>query len=242
MRIAVFLVTLTLASPAVHAQSTFGKVLKREEIKTVVTSVLDHKVNVYNERAKEMDSPMLSYDAGVVEDATGRIAETRVSDELTPASAVNKLRAGFGVFVDGLVEFARDQAKNAAIRLNKELFERYMKKARDLQRCGEIPCNQPPCCHNCAPPPCATKAPGASALPSRRPFDGAAFDSNETGKWNLSFRKVGYLASGQFEFSRFGSGRCVPSSEIFYRPRVNTRIRPCVPCLVDMMGYHGWWI
>ncbi len=172
MRIAVFLVTLTLASPVVHGQSTFGEVLKREGIRRVVTGVLDDKVKVYNERAKEMDSPMLSYDAGVVEDATGRIAETRVSDELTPASAENKLRAGFGVFVDGLVEFARDQAKNAAIRLKKELFELYMKKARDLQRCGEIPCNQPPCCHNCAPPPCPAKTPRASALRSRHPFEG----------------------------------------------------------------------
>ncbi len=164
MRIPALILALTLATPATHAQSTFGQILKREGVRQIVTGVLDDKVKTYNERARVMESPPLSYDMDVVEDASGRVAETRVSADLSPTDAANKIRAGFGLFVDGLVEFARDQVRNAAIRLNKELFERYMDKARQLQRCGEIPCNQPPCCKNCAPPPCPPKSGGPSAL------------------------------------------------------------------------------
>lgn len=155
MRIPVLISAIILAVPGLQAQTTtFGAILKREGVQKIAIAVFDEKVKSYNERAALMESPKLSYDEGAVADTSGRAAETRIPEGLSPIAAANKLRAGLGIFVDAMVEYARDQAKNAAIVLNKEIVEQYLNKARLLQRCGEIPCNQPPCCRLCAPPPC----------------------------------------------------------------------------------------
>jgi hypothetical protein len=155
MRNSVVISAILLAVPALQAQTTtFSTILKREGVQRIVIGVFDEKVKTYNERAALMESPKLSYDEGAVADTSGRAAETRIPGDLSPIAAANKLRAGLGIFVDAVVEYARDQAKNAAIVLNKEIVEQYLDKARLLQRCGEVPCNEPPCCQLCAPPPC----------------------------------------------------------------------------------------
>ncbi|MBZ5668033.1 MAG: hypothetical protein LAO30_26045 [Acidobacteriia bacterium] len=155
MRNFVLFSAILLAVPALRAQTTtFGAILKGEGVQRIVIGVFDEKVKTYNERAALMESPKLSYDEGAVADTSGRAAETRIPGDLSPIAAANKLRAGLGIFVDAVVEYARDQAKNAAVVLNKEIVEKYLDKARSLQRCGEVPCNQPPCCRLCAPPPC----------------------------------------------------------------------------------------
>ncbi len=140
MRIPAFISVIILAVPALQAQTTtFGAILKREGVKKIVIGVFDEKVKTYNERAALMESPKLSYDEGAVADTSGRAGKTGIPGDLSPIAAANKLRAGLGIFVDAVVEYARDQAKNAAIVLNKEIVEKYLDKARLLQRCGEIP-------------------------------------------------------------------------------------------------------
>jgi len=64
------------------------------------------------------------------------------------------LQEGFGHFVDNLVEFAKKKVIGPVLTLNKQLYEQYMGRPQEEQKCGEVPCNRPPCCHYCEPPPC----------------------------------------------------------------------------------------
>jgi len=146
---------------------TFSKVLGEETVKKMVIEVLDEKI------AGGGPEPVLraskrvrfEYDTEFVTVVTQRILQIQVPPYTDARSISNsapdirlyagkKLREGFGVFVDNIAAFAREKISGPIIRLTTALYDEYMKRAKNLRKCGEIPCNQPPCCPYCAPPPC----------------------------------------------------------------------------------------
>jgi hypothetical protein len=162
MYISFLLLTSVLSFPQqVSIGPTYQKVLGDETVKRVVTEVLNKKVAAEASKFRKLE-----YDQEFVTAVMDRILKTEVSPDTEARSitsnpsidpmvyAEKKLREGFSQFVDNVVEFVKKKAAGPLIRLTKETYEEYMHRPQDLQKCGEIPCNQPPCCHNCAPPPC----------------------------------------------------------------------------------------
>ena len=163
MQIAVLLVGLLLAVPALGQESpslTYQKVLGYENVRKIVVETLDAKVRKYNESPKAKGAPdKLEYDSALPTTISERIVRSDVPPTTTAAEATKTLRQGFGRFVDGLVEFAAKNVRDPILRLNKDLYDRYMGRPQEEQKCGEIPCNRPPCCHYCEPPPCKSGGP-----------------------------------------------------------------------------------
>jgi hypothetical protein len=145
---------------------TYQKVLGDETVKRIVTEVLNKKVSAEASKLRKLE-----YNQEFVTAVTDRILMTEVSPDVDArsvtsypsidpktAAAEKKLREGFSQFIDNAVDFLKKKIAGPVIRLTKEAYEEYMHRPQDLQKCGEIPCNQPPCCHNCAPPPCKPSA------------------------------------------------------------------------------------
>jgi hypothetical protein len=163
MLVSFILLTTVLSFPqqVTAIGPTYQKVLGDETVKKIVTEVLNKKVATEASKLRKLE-----YDQDFVAAVLDRILKTEVSPEgdarsvtsyspLDPRTyAEMKLREGFSQFVDNVVEFLKKKITGPAIRLTKDAYEEYMHRPQDLQKCGVIPCNQPPCCHNCAPPPC----------------------------------------------------------------------------------------
>jgi len=151
---------------------TYKKVLGDDTVKKLVTEVLDKKVANSNKAYADgvAKSVKLEYDQNFVTAVTERILQAEVPPETDARTLTNhatvdfrsyaekKLREGFGRFVDNIVDFVKEKIEGSVVRLTKQIFEEYMSRPQDLQKCGEIPCNQPPCCRYCVPPPCKPSA------------------------------------------------------------------------------------
>jgi hypothetical protein len=148
------------------ADKTFSKVLGNETIKKIVIDVLDERIASGGPVPLRVPKRVkLEYDEEFVTVVTERILQVEVPPYTDARSISNsapdirpyaekKLREGFGAFVDNIAAFAKEKISGPIVRLTKALYDEYMKRPKNLQKCGEIPCNQPPCCRYCAPPPC----------------------------------------------------------------------------------------
>lgn len=174
MHISFLLLTTILSvpqqSPAI--ERTYKEVLGEKMVKTIVIEVLCKKVadsdTAYSEGVPK--SKKLEYDVDFVTAVTERILQAEVPLDTDPRTAANyaridpksyaekRLREGFGRFADNIVAYFKEKIEGPTIRLTKQSYEEYMTRPQDLQKCGEIPCNQPPCCRYCAPPPCKPSA------------------------------------------------------------------------------------
>jgi hypothetical protein len=130
---------------------TFEKVIGRQNVKKIVIETLEQKVKKYSERGYKLE-----YSDDFASAATDGILDSEVPPDATPSQAVSRLREGFGRFVDNIVEFAREKKSSLdrVIRFTTDLYDQYMHRPPELQKCGEVPCNRPPCCRYCDPPPC----------------------------------------------------------------------------------------
>jgi hypothetical protein len=162
MFVSFLLLTTVLSFPqqVTSIGPTYQKVLGDETVKRIVTEVLNNKVAAEASKLRKLE-----YEQEFVTAVLDRILKTEVSQDvdarsvtnypsIDPKTAEKKLREGFSQFVDNAVEFLKKKFTGPVIRLTREAYEEYMHRPQNLQKCGEIPCNQPPCCHNCAPPPC----------------------------------------------------------------------------------------
>lgn len=158
MQLPVLLFAFFLAVPA-HVQEppplTYQKVLPYQNVRNIVVETLDLKVKRYNETPKASGAPeKLEYDPALPSTISERILQSDLPPNTTAGEATKMLREGFGRFVDGFVEFGKKNVRDPVLRLSKDLYERYMGRPQEDQKCGEVPCNRPPCCHYCEPPPC----------------------------------------------------------------------------------------
>ncbi|HUE42014.1 MAG TPA: hypothetical protein VMP12_00555 [Candidatus Sulfotelmatobacter sp.] len=159
---ALFLLLIALLLPSARSQEipsqnpphlTFGRVLGYENVHKIVVETLEMKVSRYNDAAHgDAEAGKLEYDPTLSSIASERILGSEVPPQTTVADATKMLREGFGAFVDHLVEFAKKNVRGPILRLNKDLYQRYMGRPLPEQKCGEIPCNEPPCCPYCKPP------------------------------------------------------------------------------------------
>jgi hypothetical protein len=135
------------------------ELLGYDTIRQTAREVLDEKVKAFKLESELLSGGKweLKYDPELPDIASERIGMTVVFPSLGKSEATMVLRNGFTVFVDHMVEFGLEKIRKSVdvtIRLSKGLFEEYLGSAREKKMCGEIPCNHPPCCDNCAPPPC----------------------------------------------------------------------------------------
>lgn len=163
MLVSFLLLTTILSFPqqVTSTGPTYEKVLGDGTVKQIVTEILNKKV-----AAEAAKFRKLEYDQEFVTAVSDRILKTEVSPDVDARSvtsypsidpkayAEKKLREGFTQFVDNVVDFLKKKITGPVIRLTQNAYEEYMHRPLALQKCGEIPCNQPPCCPHCAPPPC----------------------------------------------------------------------------------------
>jgi hypothetical protein len=147
MSLSCLLLACLLSAP----QITYDKAIGRNNVKKIVTDTLDEKARRY-----KADGYTLKYTDDFVSAATDGILTSEVPPEEKAPQVIDRLREGFGRFVDNIVEFGKEkqQKVNRLISLSKDLYNEYMQRPLNLQKCGEVPCNRPPCCRYCAPPPC----------------------------------------------------------------------------------------
>ncbi len=157
MFLSLLLATVFMSAPTQTTSGpTYSQILGKDSVRRIVVEVLEQKVKQSSRVAEVPKSPILEYDTKLVAVVSERILDSDLPPETTKDQAEVILREGFGRFVDHLVSFARERVEGPVIRLTEEIYEQYMNRPKDQQKCGEIPCNQPPCCKYCAPPPCPT--------------------------------------------------------------------------------------
>jgi hypothetical protein len=150
-----FLALAIAAPPAQVPAVTYGKVLGLQNVQKIVVETLNNKVEAYNKGPRTPGTPeKLEYEPALSSVISERIVQAEVPPETTVTQATVMLKEGFGHFVDNLVEFAKKKLVGPVLTLNKQLYEQYMGRPLKEQKCGEVPCNRPPCCHYCEPPPC----------------------------------------------------------------------------------------
>jgi hypothetical protein len=157
MTFACLLITCVLsAAPQERGAVTFGKVLGHAEIRRIVVNVLNEEVKTYNRAAAQgSDGPKeLAYDRELPDVISERLDQSELPPDSTPEDAEVVLSRRFRRFVDHLVEYGRRNVAVPTLRLSRDLYERYMHRPLNEQKCGEEPCNRPPCCRYCEPPPC----------------------------------------------------------------------------------------
>lgn len=72
----------------------------------------------------------------------------KVETSLNEKAAEKRLREGFALFLANYTRYAQGRTTGPVILLSEKYLNAYMKES---EKCGEIPCNQPPCCKDCDP-------------------------------------------------------------------------------------------
>jgi hypothetical protein len=127
-------VALCLAPPQAAHTETFEQVLGVERVqgivKEVTSVVLEQQAPFYKRRllADEKFLPLASTMAGAVETSLDRLA------------AEWRLRGLYGVFVTHVISYVAERSREGPVLLDGKALTGYIGHARELGRCGEIPC------------------------------------------------------------------------------------------------------
>lgn len=140
------LTLLLIPSPGIT--DSYSEVLGEERITQVVSWVTRNVVIQQSELlAREIE--VVEGESGFVEATVDLVGPVHTS--LTGFAAEWRLFGRFGVFGSHLVQFLAERSAEGPVVLDAEAIERYLANARELRRCGEIPCsmNCEPCNEEC---------------------------------------------------------------------------------------------